>query len=242
MELEEDGGSADAGSGAAADAAPTGGAGGTTEGEKETAEGEGSGPAALGEDLLEAYHVELYPLDPSDDYRPPEERLTRFLFDESTITAAALRAFAKVGVSVKSFIGQVARGRALNHYNWAAHDEMVTLEIEDRVPEVEVISKEFRMRFGVRAHTVNLRRAPEVSEEGGEAGPTGPKVQLSEQRKGIPAKLYTNKITAIAKIVSHETLTENLERAGIEPYNLHPLTQGPVGNHHRRDGDGSVGT
>ena len=46
---------------------------------------------------------------------------------------------------------------------------------------------------------------------------------IRDRRKGIPAKLYTNQITAIAKIVSYETLKENLERAGIEPYNLHPL-------------------
>ena len=46
---------------------------------------------------------------------------------------------------------------------------------------------------------------------------------MSEQRKGIPAKIYPNKIPEIAKLVSYDTLKENVERTGIEVHNLHPL-------------------
>ena len=97
-----------------------------------------------------------------EKYRPPEEAQHRFLFDEGTMTAAALEAFAEEGVSASAFIGQVARGKGMNHYRWAAHDELVPMTLEAEIPFVEVITKEYRMRFEVRAGTANLKRMEEV--------------------------------------------------------------------------------
>ena len=137
------------------------------------------------------------------------------------MTAAALEAFAEEGVDASAFIGQVARGQGLNHYRWAAHEELIPMTLEAEIPFVEVSTKEFRMKFEVRAGNASLKRLGEGQEGSVRMGPTIPE---EAQRKGIPAQLLCHKIIEIAKLVSHRTLLENIERTGMEAWNLHPLT------------------